>query len=71
MNPVFIAKVTLFGAFVASVLYVHFRGRERLSFQRQLTDHSTFLAPLMRLMTAESPRKSRACALLQQGLRNP
>jgi beta-hydroxylase len=34
-----------FGGFVASVLYVHFRGRERLSWRRQITDHSTFLAP--------------------------
>ncbi len=31
--------------FLASVLYVHFRGKVRLSFGRQLTDHSAFLAP--------------------------
>ncbi len=30
---------------VASALFVHFRGTARLSFTRQLTDHSTFLAP--------------------------
>lgn len=33
------------GAWIASALYVHFRGRERLRFMRQLADHSTFLAP--------------------------
>jgi beta-hydroxylase len=31
--------------FSASALYVHYRGRDRLSFRRQVTDHSTFLAP--------------------------
>ena len=40
---------------VASALFIHFRGRERLRFARQLTDHSTFTAPynaLMYLFTA-------------------
>lgn len=36
--------------FAASALLVHFRGRERLRFARQLGDHSTFLAPLNALM---------------------
>jgi beta-hydroxylase len=31
--------------FFASALYVHFRGRVRHKFTRQLTDHSTFMAP--------------------------
>src|SRR3954466_12772605 len=35
---------------VASVLAVHFRGRVRLGFGRQLTDHSTFMAPYNVLM---------------------
>ena len=39
------AKLAVLGVFVSSVLYLHLRGRERLSFKRQLTDHSTFLAP--------------------------
>jgi len=39
------AKLAGFAAFVGSVLHFHYRGRERLSFRRQLTDHSTFLAP--------------------------
>src|SRR5262247_4744779 len=30
---------------VLSAIFIHFRGRERLKFLRQLTDHSTFMAP--------------------------
>jgi beta-hydroxylase len=45
MTLAFFAKLAVFGVFVASVLYFHLRGRERLSLRRQLTDHSTFLAP--------------------------
>jgi beta-hydroxylase len=30
---------------VLSALYTHYRGRDRLNFRRQATDHSTFLAP--------------------------
>jgi beta-hydroxylase len=37
-------------AFAASVLAVHFRGRVRLGFGRQLTDHSTVMAPYNVLM---------------------
>ena len=33
-------------AFVCSAIYVHFRGRIRHSWTRQLSDHSTFLAPI-------------------------
>src|SRR5258706_1039381 len=36
--------------FVASALYVHFRGRVRHSFVRQLKDHSTIFAPYNTLM---------------------
>jgi beta-hydroxylase len=35
---------------VATALFVTFRGRARLSFTRQVTDHSTFLAPYNVLM---------------------
>jgi len=38
----------------ASTCYVHFRGRERLRFARQLGDHSTYLAPFNVLMYAGS-----------------
>ena len=38
-------KFLILYAFLGSVVYIHFRGRERLKFTRQLTDHSTFMAP--------------------------
>jgi beta-hydroxylase len=37
-------------AFLCSALYIHLRGRVRHKFTRQLTDHSTFLAPYNSLM---------------------
>jgi beta-hydroxylase len=37
-------------AFIASGVYVHYRGRIRHRFYRQLTDHSTFMAPYNVLM---------------------
>ncbi len=36
--------------FLAAVLYIHLRGKVRYGFSRQLTDHSTFLAPLNALI---------------------
>jgi beta-hydroxylase len=38
-------RMLVLDAIVASALAIHFRGRERLKFLRQLTDHSTFMAP--------------------------
>lgn len=38
-------KFVAIGLFLASVMLVHFRGKVRHRFARQLTDHSTFLAP--------------------------
>ena len=38
-------KFIVIYVFLISALYIHFRGRERLRFSRQLTDHSTFTAP--------------------------
>lgn len=43
-------RYLLLGAFVASALFVHLRGRERHGWRRQLTDHSTFFAPYTALM---------------------
>ena len=37
-------------AFAASVLAIHYRGKVRLAFGRQLTDHSTIMAPYNVLM---------------------
>ncbi|MEH0158611.1 aspartyl/asparaginyl beta-hydroxylase domain-containing protein [Limibacter armeniacum] len=35
---------------IVSAIYIHFRGKTRYSFLRQLTDHSTFMAPINLLM---------------------
>ncbi len=45
MDAALAPRMFLLYALVASALTVHFRGRERLKFLRQLTDHSTFMAP--------------------------
>jgi beta-hydroxylase len=47
-------KFLLLYTFVLSALFVHFRGRVRHRFARQLTDHSTLLAPLNALLYAFS-----------------
>ncbi len=39
-------KYIILSLFVFSTLYVHFRGRVRFAFWRQLSDHSTFTAPM-------------------------
>ncbi len=39
-------KLSIIAIFVASTVYVHFRGRTRLGFWRQASDHSTFMAPI-------------------------
>jgi beta-hydroxylase len=43
-------KFIVLYAFVASAMYVHYRGRVRHGFFRQLTDHSTLMAPYNALM---------------------
>lgn len=43
-------RVGALAGLVASATFVHFRGRVRHSFLRQLTDHSTFFAPLNALV---------------------
>ena len=45
MTPAAAPLAALAGVWVGSALWVHLRGRERLSFMRQVADHSTFLAP--------------------------
>jgi len=47
---VFAPQFVVLYVFAAAALMVHFRGRDRLSFTRQLTDHSTLLAPFNVLM---------------------
>jgi beta-hydroxylase len=53
-EPFHLVKWALCALFVASVLYVHFRGRVRHKPVKQLTDHSTFVAPYNILMYAFS-----------------
>ncbi|EQA6246803.1 lipid A hydroxylase LpxO [Pseudomonas aeruginosa] len=43
-------KVLILAAYALSILYVHFRGRVRHKLSRQLSDHSSFLAPINCLM---------------------
>ena len=47
-------KLIVLYAFIASAVYVHFRGRVRHRFFRQLTDHSSLMAPYNVLMYAFS-----------------
>ena len=39
-------KWVVVGFYVLSILHIHFRGRVRLPFRRQLFDHSSFMAPI-------------------------
>ena len=50
----FAPRFILLYVFVLSAVFVHFRGRIRHRFTRQLTDHSTILAPLNALLYAFS-----------------
>jgi beta-hydroxylase len=43
-------KAAILYCFIASAMFVHFRGHVRLKFYRQITDHSTFMAPYNALM---------------------
>src|SRR5262249_62261884 len=52
LRQIFAPQLVVLYAFVAWTLYVHFRGRQRLRFARQIGDHSTYLAPYNVLMYA-------------------
>ena len=52
LASLFSPKLVALYLFVGSALYVHFRGHVRHRFLRQLTDHSTLLAPYNVLMYA-------------------
>ena len=43
-------KFLVLYTFIASALYIHYRGKEKLKFTRQLTDHSTIMAPYNAIM---------------------
>jgi beta-hydroxylase len=48
--PISTTKLILIAAFIASALYVHYRGRVRHKFWRQASDHSTLMAPINTFM---------------------
>ncbi|EDY87199.1 peptide-aspartate beta-dioxygenase [gamma proteobacterium HTCC5015] len=54
LDVVFSPKLFVFYLFVASGVYIHFRGRVRHGFLRQLTDHSTVMGPINMLVYAFS-----------------
>ena len=54
-----LTKIVLIGLFIAAAVYVHKRGRVRHKFWRQVTDHSTFLAPINALLYLTSRVPSR------------
>ena len=54
LAELFAGKFLVLYAYLASAMWVHWRGRERHKFTRQLTDHSTFLAPINCFMYAFS-----------------
>ena len=54
-------KLALVSIYLLSVFHIHFRGRVRLPFMRQLFDHSSFMAPINLFMHVFSrvPSKDR------------
>ena len=54
LRQLFAPQLVCLYILVAATLYVHFRGKHRLRFTRQLGDHSTYLAPYNVLMYAGS-----------------
>ncbi|HYM60574.1 MAG TPA: aspartyl/asparaginyl beta-hydroxylase domain-containing protein [Thermoanaerobaculia bacterium] len=54
LSVVFAPKFLVLYLFIASATYIHLRGKVRHTVWRQLTDHSTFLAPLNTLIALSS-----------------
>ena len=54
LKQFFAPQLVILYVLAASTIYVHFRGKQRLRFARQLGDHSTYLAPYNVLMYAGS-----------------
>lgn len=59
-------KASVVYGYVAWALFVHFRGRERHKFHRQLTDHSTVIAPYNAIMYGFSAVPNKPFVDLQQ-----
>lgn len=47
-------KYVILAIYITSIIYIHFRGNERLKFFRQLFDHSSLLAPINGVMYLSS-----------------
>lgn len=50
MDVSLLIKILIISVLIASALYIHFRGKVRYGFFRQLLDHSTFMAPVNGMM---------------------
>jgi aspartyl/asparaginyl beta-hydroxylase (cupin superfamily) len=64
MNRLFAPQFLVVWAFIGSVITVHFRGKVKLGFWRQVSDHSTIMAPyncLMYLFSTASSCSRRCC----------
>jgi len=59
VTQVLALRYLVLAAFVASAVYVHFRGRERHKLSRQFLDHSTLMAPYNVLMYLSSAVQAR------------
>src|SRR3569832_253162 len=54
LKQLFAPQLVILYVLAAATIYVHYRGKQRLRFARQLGDHSTYLAPYNVLMHAGS-----------------
>jgi beta-hydroxylase len=54
LTAIALSKYAVLAAYAASAGYIHFRGKVRHRFSRQLADHSTFLAPYNSLIALSS-----------------
>lgn len=50
LHELYSVKFIILYIFIASAVYMHFRGKVRFKFFRQLFDHSTFMAPINSFM---------------------
>ena len=66
LKQLFAPQLVILYVLAASTIYVHFRGKQRLRFARQLGDHSTYLAPYNVLMYAGSAVPNRPVIPVEQ-----
>lgn len=66
LKQLFAPQLVILYVLAASTIYVHFRGKQRLRFARQLGDHSTYLAPYNVLMYACSAVPNKPVIAVEQ-----